>query len=66
MTLIPRAVLAVCLAGGFLFCAFGFLATFEPGDRYVMMTFRLIYAVAGTATIMGQVALWRRTSNKKS
>ena len=64
MTAPLRIVLTACLIGVFLFCAFGFLATYEPGDPSVMMTFRLIYGLAGVASISGLVALWRKKHTK--
>ena len=64
MTPALRIVLTVCIIGIILFCAFGFLTTYEPGDKSVMMTFRLVYGVAGVASIGGLVALWRKNSKK--
>lgn len=62
MTLPLRIVLSAGLAGIFLFCAFGFRATYEPGEASVLMTFRVIYGVAGLASLAGLAAAWRRKS----
>jgi hypothetical protein len=40
------------------FCAFGFLATFEPSDTPGMfMVFRIGYSVVGVACLVGTIAL---------
>jgi hypothetical protein len=40
------------------FCAFGFLATFEPTDRTTeFLAFRIGYAVVGIACLIGIVLL---------
>jgi len=64
MTLPLRIVCTVCLAGTLFFCIFGFLATFEPGDRSTMITYRLIYGSVGTAITIGLGALWKNASKR--
>lgn len=60
MILFARIVLTTCLIGILLFCVVGYLATYEPGDKTVMMNFRLLYGFAGAASIGGLFALWRK------
>ena len=64
MNLPLRIVLTAFLIGIFLFCAFGLMATIEPGDKSVRMVFRLIYGIAGVASVSGFVVLWRKKSEK--
>jgi hypothetical protein len=60
MTVSLRLVLTAGLVGVFLFCGFGFLDTYEPGDQSVAMIFRLCYGITGAATLIGLIALWRK------
>ena len=48
----------------FLFCIFGFLATFEPLDRSVQLTWRIVYVVAGAGALAGLVRMARRAATK--
>lgn len=50
---ILRLLLAVGLLAGTLFCAFGFLATFEPVNY--AWQFRVAYCVAGAALLTGAI-----------
>ena len=45
-----------------LFCVFGFMATFEPMDRSVQITWRIVYGVAGASALAGIVRLARRVA----
>lgn len=49
---------AVCI-GVLLFCCFGFLATFEPLDRSIQITWRVIYSVGGIVSLTGIMLLNR-------
>ncbi|MBC8876831.1 MAG: hypothetical protein H8E44_45975 [Planctomycetes bacterium] len=54
------SVLLLAVAG---FCAFGFLATFEPLPPAEQWTWRGIYIVIGLACLAGAVRLgWRRNT----
>ena len=53
MPLSLRLLIAVPLVLVFLACAFGFVATFEPGTGH--MTWRVGYAAAGTLCLVGVV-----------
>lgn len=59
MTLPLRILLTACLLVGLLFCLFGMLSTFEPGDRSVMWAFRLAFLIAGAGTLVALTAVWR-------
>ncbi len=48
-----RVIVAVPLFLFALFCAYGFLASFEPGD---FLIFRILYPVLGVASLAG--AIW--------
>ena len=53
----PSAIVLLLIA---TFCAYGFLASFEPGPR--ALYFRVGYAVSGLLCLVGVVALfYRRT-----
>lgn len=56
---VARVVAAVLLLLVFLFCIYGFMATFEPLDRSVQLAFRVVYAVLGTSCLAGGVWLLR-------
>ena len=64
MNLFLRILLTAALAGVFLFCIFGFLATFEPGEASTMMAFRVGYGIAGVLALFGLVTVWRRKQNR--
>jgi uncharacterized membrane protein YbhN (UPF0104 family) len=64
MNLILRILLTAGLAGVFLFCLFGFLATFEPGEASSMLAFRVVYGVAEVLVLFGLVKVWRRKQNR--
>jgi hypothetical protein len=50
-----RVLAAVCLLPVVLFCGFGFLATFEPLDPSIQMTWRVIYGLIA-ASCLGAIA----------
>lgn len=56
---VARVIAAVLLLLILLFCIYGFMATFEPLDRSVQLTFRVVYAVLGTSCLAGVVWLLR-------
>lgn len=66
MNLFLRILLTAALAGVFLFCIFGFLATFEPGEASTMMAFRVGYGIAGVLALIGLAASWRKRPNPKA
>lgn len=49
-----RIILAIPLLLFALFCAYGFLASFEPGD---FLIFRILYPVLGVASLAGTIWL---------
>jgi len=51
MPVVMRILLAVVLVPVLLFCVFGLLATFEPLDRTVQLTWRALYVVAGAGCL---------------
>jgi hypothetical protein len=51
----PSAILLLLIAA---FCAYGFLASFEPGPRAV--NFRIAYAAAGLLCLVGVAVLYIR------
>jgi hypothetical protein len=44
---ITSILISLLCAGVFLFCVYGFLATFEPLDASTQITFRIIYGFIG-------------------
>ncbi len=64
MTVIVRLLLALVLLALVAFCAFGFLATFEPLDRSTQVTWRLIHGFGGGLCLLGAGWLaWPRKRN---
>ena len=59
MKIVVRLLLSVLCAGVLLFCCYGFLCTFEPLDRSVQMTWRVIYCAVGILSVTGVVLLNR-------
>lgn len=57
MQALSRLLTAIILLGVAAFCAFGFLATFEPLPPATQWTWRAIYAAAGLASLIGAGAL---------
>ena len=57
--ILVRLLLSAACVGVLLFCCFGFMATFEPLDRSVQMTWRGVYAVVGFLSVTGLVLLNR-------
>lgn len=55
---IARVVLALALLPVAGFCAFGFLAAGEPGDRAVQLAFRLAYGGIGLISLSGSIYLF--------
>ena len=55
MNLLIRVVFSVICVCVLLFCCFGFLATFEPLDHAVQLTWRLIYGAVGVVAVAGIV-----------
>ena len=64
MKLVIRMAALLLLVVVFLFCIFGFLATFEPLDRSVQLTWRIVYVVAGAGALAGLVRMARRVATK--
>ena len=59
MKILCRLLLSSVCIGVLLFCGFGFLATFEPLDRSVQITWRVVYSVVGILAVTGAVLLNR-------
>ena len=62
MNRVIRMVAMLLLVAFLLFCVFGFMATFEPMDRSVQITWRIVYGVAGASALAGIVRLARRVA----
>ena len=59
MNVLLRIVLTLPLAGALLFCAFGFLATYEPIEPLVRIAMRLVYGLGAALLAAGLAILWR-------
>jgi hypothetical protein len=59
MRTVLRLLLMCVLLGCLGFCAFGFLATFEPMSVRDRTVWRTVYALAGTGFILGLARLVR-------
>ena len=59
-----RILLALLLLPLALFCAFGFLATFEPNEPAVTWTFRALYGGFGLASLLGMIHLLRPSRSR--
>lgn len=57
MARVLGCVLCLSIAG---FCAFGFLASYEPMDAGTQAMWRTVYSVAGGAALVGALACWLR------
>jgi hypothetical protein len=55
MRLVPKLALTLLLVAVAAFCAFGFLASFEPPG---FLVFRWLYGAIAVACSMSIVALW--------
>ena len=55
-----RVVLSLPMAGLGCFCVFGFMATFEPLEPDVQMTWRVIYVALFVGSLVGLILLNRR------
>ena len=55
-----RVVLSLALAGLACFSIFGFMATFEPLEADVQMTWRVIYGILFVVALAGLIILNRR------
>lgn len=62
MNRVIRMVAMLLLVAFLLFCVFGFMATFEPMDRSVRITWRIVYGVAGASALAGIVRLAQRVA----
>gem|GEM_PF-2699219 len=62
MKYLLRTGLIFLLAPVLLFCAFGFLATFEPSSPAAQWAWRLIYCAAASLATLASMRLWRATS----
>ncbi len=51
LPIVLRVFVAVCLIPVTLFCCFGFLATFEPLDPAIQMTWRVIYGLIAVSCL---------------
>jgi hypothetical protein len=63
MTTVPRIIITLALLGVTAFCVFGLLASFEPG---VSLAWRVGYATAIVACLVGLVWTWARASRSAS
>ena len=52
-----KPILILVLLGLAAFCAFGFVATFEPIERDVQLAWRTAYGVVGLAALAGMALL---------
>lgn len=59
MRILLSILLSTAALGILLFCVFGFMATLEPMDLAVQVTWRIIYGVIGTGCVGGLVWVWR-------
>ncbi len=50
---------ALLLLGVTAFCVFGFMATFEPLDASIQLTWRIVYGMVGITCLGLTVALLR-------
>jgi hypothetical protein len=66
MKTVLRLLLSLVLAAILVFCFFGFLATFEPLDRSVQVTWRVVYGIIGIACVGGFILIWLRWNTKHS
>jgi len=66
MNMLVRLLLSAVCIGVLLFCCFGFMATFEPLDRSVQITWRVVYSVAGALAVTGVVLLNRPRRSPES
>jgi hypothetical protein len=66
MKIVLRLLLSLLLAAILLFYLFGFIATFEPLDRSIQVTWRIVYSVIGLACIGGFILIWLRWNTKHS
>lgn len=57
MNRVIRIVAMLLLVAFLLFCVYGFMTTFEPMDRSVQITWRIVYGVAGASAFAGIVRL---------
>jgi len=48
------------------FCAFGFVATFEPMPSVEQWTWRVVYVVMGISCLYATARLWRSTCKSPS
>jgi len=53
MILIARIIAVIALVAVAGFCAFGFMATFEPLAASTQLTWRVIYGLVGLASLAG-------------
>jgi hypothetical protein len=60
-----RLLRSLILVGILSFCVFGFMATYEPLDRSVQLTWRLIYGIAGVACIGGLIFIWQLSESRR-
>lgn len=66
MNLFVKISLGVLLMLVLLFCAYGFLCTFEPMPRLWQMAWRIIYLGAGLATLRGFYLVWKAGNTRQS
>jgi len=59
MKILTRLFFSALCIGVLLFCGFGFMATFEPLDRHVQITWRAVYGIVGLLAVIGIVLLNR-------
>ena len=51
LPMVLRGLVAACLVPVVLFCCFGFMATFEPLEPAVQMTWRAIYSLIAVSCL---------------
>ncbi len=58
--ILVRLLLSACCIGALLFCSLGFMATFEPLDPTIQVTWRVIYSIGAALSLGGVWFLNRR------
>ena len=64
MQLLLRILASVALTLLIAFCAFGFLATFEPAPPVRQWTWRIGYTLAAAAMLWALLLVWRSSADR--
>ncbi len=43
-----------------LFCVFGYIATYEPLEKSIQLTWRIVYGIIGVAAIVGMLCTFNK------